>query len=178
MPTERSIAEVAEFKEIFADATVVISTNYTGQNVASMEALRTTLRANGAKYRVGKNTLARIAADEIGRPEIKELVNGPCGFVVSAGDPAAAAKVLVDHVKSTRMTLQILGGALQGRVISSAAVEDLASLPSREVLLARLFGQMNAPVTGLVTVLSGPARGLATVLRRRAEQLEGAPAAA
>ena len=143
-----------------------------------MEALRAALRANGVKYRVSKNTLARIAADEVGRPEIKEVINGPCGFVVGVGDPAAAAKALVDHVKGNRVNLKILGGVLQGRVISSTAVVDLANLPSREVLLSRLLGQMNAPITGLVIVLSGPARSLAIVLKRRAEQLECAPVAA
>ncbi len=169
MPTEHNAAEVDALKELFASASLIISTDYRGLDVPMMNAMRKALRAGGVQYRIAKNSLARIAADEIGRPEIKELIDGPCGYVLADGEPTAASKALVEHVKSTRSVLQIRGAVLDGEVISAERVEQLASLPSRDALLSRLAGQMNAPITGLVTVLSGPVRGLATVLQRHIE---------
>lgn len=177
MPTERSVKEVESLKSFFNDASLIISTNYTGLNVAAMDRLRSALRGNGVKYRIAKNTLARIAADEVGRAEIKDLVDGPCGFVMTDGDPAQAAKTLMDHLRTNRLDMEIRGAVLNDRFLPAADVRSLASLPSRDVLLGRLLGQMNAPVTGLVSVLNGTIRGLAVVLQRHAENLQGQEAA-
>ena len=177
MPTARKVAEVALLKELFVDAALIVSTDYRGVDVEKMNGLRAALRSHGLRYRVAKNTLVRIAADEIGRPEIKEVVDGPCGFLVTTGEPTVAAKSLIDHIRADRLELAIRGGVLNGQVISEEGVRQLAGLPSRDVLLARLFCQMNAPVTALVTVLSGPVRALATVLQRHIENREGAAVA-
>ncbi len=169
MPTDRGRAEVAALRELFSESSLIISTDYRGLDVRMMNGLRAALRASGVKYRIAKNTLVRIAIEEIDRPIIGELIDGPVGYVLWDGDPAVAAKSLVDHVRSQRLELEIRGAVLNGEVISGAQVEQLASLPSRDVLLARLFGQMIGPVAGLVTVLNGPLQGLATVLQRHIE---------
>ena len=173
MPTERSVAEVEELKALFTEASVLISTDYRGMNVAAMNLLRRALRNGGIKYRISKNTLVSIAADEIGRPEIKDLVVGPVGWVYTDADPSTAAKLLVDHIQAERLDMVIHGALMGDQMLSREQVEALARLPGREQLLAMLFSQMNAPVAGLATVLAGSIRGLATVLQRISE-LEGA----
>ena len=171
MPTDRGRTEVAALKELFSQSSLIISTDYSGMDVRLINGLRTALRAKGASYRVAKNTLARIALSEIDRPNIAEIIDGPVGYVLSDidTDPAIGAKALVDYVKSERLELEIRGAYLDGELITPEQVQQLAALPAREVLLARLFGQMIGPVTGLATVLNGPIQGLATVLQRHSE---------
>jgi large subunit ribosomal protein L10 len=134
-----------------------------------MNALRAALRKNGARYRISKNTLSRLAADEIGKPEMKDLIDGPVGWVYTMGDPSGAAKSLVEHLDDARVEMEIRGALMDGNILTTAQLEALAKLPSRDVLLAMLMGQMNAPVRGLATVLAGPVRGLAVVLQRISE---------
>ena len=169
MPTERSVAEVEELKALFTEASLLISTDYRGMNVAAMNLFRRALRNGGIKYRISKNTLASIAADEIGRPEIKDLVVGPVGWVYTDADPSTAAKSLVDHIQAERLDMVIHGALMGDQMLSREQVEALARLPGREQLLAMLFSQMNAPVAGLATVLAGSIRGFATVLQRISE---------
>lgn len=177
MPTDQSIAEVERLKEILEAATVVISTNYRGLDVGSMAQLRNVLREAGGRYRVVKNTLVRIAADKAGMPELKALVDGPCGFVIGVGDPVLPAKALLRHIRQNRLEMEIRGAYLDGQVLDADRVQLLASLPSREELLARVLGQLNAPIAGLVTVLSGTLRGLVTVLQRHIDAQGGEPQA-
>ena len=172
MPTERSVAEVEELKALFTEASVLISTDYRGMNVTAMNLLRRALRNGGIKYRISKNTLAMIAADEISRPEIKELIVGPVGWVYTDSEASAAAKSLVDHIEAERLEMVIHGALMGDQMLSREQVEALAKLPGRDQLLAMLFSQMNAPVAGLATVLAGSIRGLATVLQRIAESAE------
>ena len=175
MPTTRSVSEVEELKTLFTDARVLISTNYRGLSVTEMNALRAALRKNGTRYRISKNTLSRLAADEIGKPEIKDLIDGPVGWVYTMDDPSGAAKSLVEHLDDARIEMEIRGALMDGNILTTAQLEALAKLPNRDVLLAMLMGQMNAPVRGLAIVLSGPVRGLAVVLQRISELAPAAP---
>ena len=169
MPTTRSVSEVEDLKTLFTDARVLISTDYRGLSVTEMNALRAALRKNGARYRISKNTLSRLAADEIGKPEMKDLIDGPVGWVYTMDDPSGAAKSLVEHLDDARVEMEIRGALMDGNILTTAQLVALAKLPSRDVLLAMLMGQMNAPVRGLATVLAGPGRGLAVVLQRISE---------
>ena len=90
------------------------------------------------------------------------------------GDAVAAAKAVDEYVKQTRSELKVRKGVMDGTLLSEGQVSTLAALPGRDVLVAQLLGQMNAPITGLVNVLSGPTRALAIVLQRRAEQFGAA----
>ena len=183
MPTTRNVSEVEDLKTLFTDARVLISTDYRGLSVTEMNALRAALRKNGARYRISKNTLSRLAADAIGKPEMKDLIDGPVGWVYTMDDPSGAAKSLVEHLDDARVEMEIRGALMDGNILTTAQLEALARLPSRDVLLAMLMGQMNAPVRGLATVLAGPIRGLAVVFQRiselaPAETEEDAPAEA
>ena len=178
MPTERNVKEVEALTERFSNASIVITTDFRGISVQRMDRFRRSLREKDAQYRITKNTLARIAAENAGRPEIKEIVEGPCGYVMTEGDAVAAAAALMTSIRTERLSMTVVGAVLGREVLSPERVETLASLPGREQLLSMVLAQMNAPITGLVTVLSGPIRALATVLQRHVEQVGGAGAPA
>jgi large subunit ribosomal protein L10 len=171
MPSEKSIQTVKELTELFSSSELVVAAEYAGLNVTQMNGLRAAIKQNDGNFRIAKNTLARIAADQAGKPQLKEVIDGPIGFLTSEGDPATAAKSVVSYASENRLEINMTGGMLGGAALSSERVVELANLPSREQLLAMVFAQMNAPVTGLVNVLAGTIRGLVTVLQRRAEQL-------
>ena len=169
MPTDKGREAVAEMKDVFEASPLVITAEYRGTDVTGMTGLRQELRSNGARFKVVKNTFARIAADEAGRPELKDIMGGPIGFIVSDGDPAAAAKALVNYTDDNDLPVKIIGGVLDSDVLSADRVEALAKLPSKDELIAKMLGSMNSPISGLVMVMAGPVRALATVLQRHVE---------
>ncbi|MDA1188223.1 MAG: 50S ribosomal protein L10 [Chloroflexi bacterium] len=178
MPTQKKITEVEELQQIISGSSIAISTNYAGQSVASMTALRRTLREKGVDYKVVKNTLLGIAADNAGQPTLREIVNGPTGLVFGAGDPTEAAKILVEYIKSSKSTLQIIGGVMDTTTLTPDEVQKLAELPTKPELVALLLRQMQSPIAGLVYVLSAPLSALATVLQRKIEKGDDTPAPA
>jgi len=172
LPTEKKENAVKDFKEWLDGSTIVISTNYNGLSVADMTILRRTLRAKDVRYKVIKNTLAYRAADEAGHSQIKEIVKGPSAIAFGYGEPTEPAKALSDFIKDNRSSLSITGAVLDGRILSPEQVEQLASLPTREQLIAQLLGQLQSPITGLANVLNGPLSGLARVLQGQVSNLE------
>ena len=172
MPTERKTKTVEEMREWMEKCTIAISADYTGMAVGAMTDLRRVLRERGVEFHVVKNTLAHLAADAAGRPAMKEIVEGPTGIAFGYGDPAEPAKALSGFIRSTRVPLKIRGGLMGDRRLSAEEVDKLATLPAREELIARLMGQLQAPVAGLVYVLNGPVSGLARVLQRRVEDVQ------
>ena len=184
MPTPEKEEQVRQIRELIETSTVAIATNNNGLSVDDMTELRRVLRERGVRLRVVKNTLAHIAADEAGAPSVKEIVTGPTGIAFGFDDPAAAAKVLTEHLTSSRIPMTIIGGYLSGRALTPQQVDDLANLPSKEVLVAQVLGQLQSPITGLVGTLQAPLRnlayvlnsqqvGLVTALKAIAEQKEG-----
>ena len=172
MPTERKINSVQQMRGWLEECTVAISADFSGMSVNAMNDLRQQLRGKGVQFRVVKNTLAHLAADAAGLPGFKQIIEGPTGVAFGYGDPTEPARTLAEYIRTNRSPLTIRGGLMDERVLSVGDVSVLASLPSRDELLARLFGQLQAPVSGLVNVLSGPMSGLARVLQARADQLE------
>ena len=170
MPTNKSVAEVEELKAVLAEAKLIISTDYRGLTVTELSALRRAIRESGGTYRVAKNTLVKIASNEIDRPEIAEIVVGPTGFVMSTDDPVAPARALMNHIDENRLEVVINGAYLEGRVLDADRVRHLSSLPGRDELIAKLLGQMNAPIANLAGVLSGTLRGLLTVIQAHIDQ--------
>jgi len=158
-------------REWMSTCTVAISADFSGLGVTDMTALRRALREAGVEFRVVKNTLAYLAADAAGRPELKNIVEGPTGIAFGYGDPAGPAKALVQFIRANRSPMRIRGGVMGERGLSAQEVDTLAMLPSREELIARLLGQMQGPVTRLASVLNSPISGLARVLQGRAESL-------
>ena len=153
---------------------IAIATDYTGLGVAEMTRLRRALRESGVEYRVIKNSLALLAASGSTKPEVKEIVEGPTALVFGYDDPLVPAKAIVGFVNANRSELKVRGGVMGERVLTAEEIATLAAIPSKEELLARLMGQLNGPITGLVYVLSAPISGLARVLQRH---IESAPAA-
>lgn len=174
MPTDAKRAAVDDLKERLERATITIATDFSGIKVNDLTELRKRLRAEGLEYHVVKNRLAAIAAREAGAETLPEILERATGLVIGYGDPVAAAKVLDGFVKETRSAMAVRKGYMDGAVLAEQQVTALAALPPRDELIAKLLGQMNAPISGLVNVLSGPVRGLAIVLQRRAEQLGAA----
>ncbi len=106
---------------------------------------------------------------ELGQEEIGSVLQGPTGMAFGYGDAVVVAKAINSYITTTRSPLTIYGAMMDGNVLTSDQVKSLALLPPKDELLARLIGQMQAPIVGLVNVLSGPARSLVTVLNRIAE---------
>lgn len=163
---EAVIAEVTRLLE--ENANLVVS-DYRGLTVADMSELRAKLRESGARFMVVKNTLGAIAAERAGRPLVKELLTGPTAVTFCGDDPVSAAKALVAFAR-THPQLEIRGGVLEESLIDAAGVRALATLPSRDVLVAQVLGTMVAPITGLVTVLHGTIAGLVRALDQVARQ--------
>ncbi len=170
MPTEKSVKQVEELKKVFESSPLVISAQYSGLKMVQLTALRAALKPTKARFRVVKNTLAGIAADQAKRPVIREVMGGPVGLVTGEGDPVAIARALSAHIQTNRLEIKLMGGVLGAQVLTPARIDELSKLPAREVLISRLLGQMNAPVASLVFVLNANLRGLAVALQRIAEQ--------
>ena len=171
MPTEAKRENVADLADRIKRSTIAIATDFSGLGVNQLTELRRRLREQGIEYRVIKNRLAALAATDAGVEQFRELLDGVTGIVFGYSEPEAAAKAVDQFVKQTRSPLRIRNGIMNGELLDAVQIGALAALPTRQELLARLVGQLNAPIAGLVHVLSGPMRGLAIVLTRRAEQL-------
>lgn len=168
-------AVVEEMKEKLQSAQGAVFVGFSGLSVADVTKLRRKFREGGVEYKVVKNTLTRIAADELGFNDLDAVLEGPTAIAYYAEDTVAPAKILKDFIKETKTeALTVKAGIADGQVIDAAAVEALASLPSREELLAKLVGSMQAPISGLVNVLQGNIRNMVYVLdavrAKKAEQ--------
>ncbi|MGV8082146.1 MAG: 50S ribosomal protein L10 [Coriobacteriia bacterium] len=173
MPTAQKEQLVSEIKDRFADCDSVIMTDYRGLTVKEMQELRGLLRDAGGEFKVYKNSLTMIAMRELALPEMDEYLAGPTAIVFVDQDPVGPAKVLNTFAK-THKTLVVKGGLVQNRVLNAEGVKAVASLPSREELVAKLLGTMQNPLTQIVRVLNGPASAFARVLNAIAEQKQAA----
>ena len=162
-------AVVAELVKKFTSSKSMVITDYKGLDVAAITELRKQLREAGVEYKVVKNTLARIAANNAELEDINKFFVGPTAIAFGVEDAISPAKVLVDFIKK-HTELEIKGGALSGAVIDHEKVKSLAEIPPREVLLAQALAGMKAPISGLVNVLQGNLRGLVQVLNQVKEQ--------
>ncbi len=147
----------------------IVFYDYRGLTVAEVTELRTKFRAAGVEYRVIKNSMIKRAADSLALSGLDEHLNGPTAVAFGYNDPVAPAKVLVEFVKKVKKT-EIKSGVLDGKVISIAAINSLAELPSREQLLAQLAGTLNAPIAGFARTLSGIISKLGYALNAVKEQ--------
>jgi len=170
-------ASVAEITEAFQGSSAAVITEYRGLRVAEMKELRRALGGD-VHYAVVKNTLTKIAAKQAGL-ELDTLLEGPTAIAFIKGDPVEAAKGLRDFAK-THPLLVIKGGVLDDKALTPDEIRKLADLESRETLLAKLAGAMNASLQQAVSLFAAPlsqAARLAAALRDKVEQ-EGGPAAA
>lgn len=169
MPTEAKRAAVAELKEELSRSNATIVSDYRGLSVSDISAIRRGLRQQGISYRVVKNRLARIAADEAGRGELSSLLEGPTGLAIGGQDEAALARSFLDAVRPYRSVV-VRGGVIGSQLIDGDAVTRLSRLPGREVLLAQLAGGIASPLASMASLLSAPLRNLGYALQQLADQ--------
>ena len=143
---------VAELKTKLESASALYYTDFTGLNVKRMTELRRTLRKANVEYVVIKNTLALRAVNESGL--VGERLRGPTGLVVTK-DPVGAAKIITDFAKANEQRPAVKGGVFEGKAIDKAQVAKLASMPSREQMLAELGASMQAPMAAMLGAMSG-----------------------
>lgn len=150
---------VSEIKEKFEKAQSVIIVKYSGLTVENATALRAQFRANDVDYCVLKNTLVRRALEELKIEGLDEILNGPSAFAFGMSDPVSPAKVLNDFITKTKTeALEIKAGLLGSELMTDAQIKALATMPSREVLLARLLGSLQSSIAGFVRVLDAIAK--------------------
>ena len=147
-------AVVDSIKEKLEASQSVVLIDYRGLTVAELTELRNQMREAGVEYQVLKNTMIKRAAEKAGIEGLDPILEGPTAVAFGINDPVAPAKILTKFAKDTKK-ITIKGGVLAGNAIDVAAVENLAKLPSKEELIAKMLGSLNAPITGLVMVLSG-----------------------
>lgn len=142
----------------------VFVTDYTGLNVERITKLRRDVTSAGGTYRVVKNTLLARACADTDTAAISEFLEGPTAIAVALADPVAVAKALVNFARDNEQ-LKIQGGVLSARKVTPADIQELAKLPGREVLLARMLGAFNAPIGNFVGVLAAIVSQLVYVLK-------------
>ncbi|MET9680169.1 50S ribosomal protein L10 [Streptomyces coeruleorubidus] len=162
---------VEEMRDKFRNSNGAVITAYTGLTVAQLQQLRRSLGEN-ANYRVAKNTLTKIAANEAGITSIDDLFTGSSAVAFVTGDPVEAAKGLRDFAKDNP-SLVIKGGVLDGKALSADEIKKLADLESREVLLSKLAGAMKGKQSQAASVFQAlPSKLVRTVDALRAKQDE------
>lgn len=177
-PRAEKVAAVEEIAAKLTAADAVIVTEYRGLTVGQLAALRRQLRDAGAEYKVYKNTLAKFAVAKASSGEasfdgLAEMLAGPSAIAFVSGDIAGVAKALRDAARANPL-LVVKGGTMAGHTLSAADVESLADLPSREVLLARLAGGLQAPMVRAASLLQALPRNMAYGLKALVDQLEAA----
>jgi large subunit ribosomal protein L10 len=167
---ERVVAELAA--ELQAAETLIVA-DYRGLTNKQLEALRDELIPHGARFRIVKNTLTRRAAEQAGAESLLVMLEGPTAiaFIESDGDPAAVAKALAATAKQTNV-LELRGGVLEGKTLTGAEVDRLATLPPVDVLRGQLVGAIVAPITQLAALVAAPLQNLYGLLDARIKQLE------
>jgi Ribosomal protein L10 len=170
MPTDAKRQAVTELAELLRTSSALAVADYRGLSVSDMQSVRRTLRASSVELHVAKNRLLKIAADEADRAELKPMLAGPTALATICGDEVAMAKALQDAFRPYARTVTIRGGLLGRRAVDAAQLQQLATLPSRDVLLAKLAGGMAAPIAGMAGVLAANLRNLVGVLSAVADQ--------
>jgi len=170
MPGAKNKEQVLELIELLKDAEGLILTEYRGLTVADLTELRRKLyESSQGMYRVAKNTLIKIALENLGQPDMSKFLEGPTAVATTKTDVVKLAKDLAEFAK-THDKLVIKAGLIDGQVYDGEQVKAIAKLPPREELVARLLGSMKSPLYGLSSVMIGPVRGLAIALSEIAKQ--------
>ena len=169
MPTLQKEDLVVEIKDRLAEAGALLLIDYRGLSVKEMQELRNNLRAAGSELKVYKNSLTEIAMRELALPSMTEYLSGPTAFVFGGEDPVAPAKVLTQFAKEHK-ALELKGGLVENQVVDAESVKAIATLPSREELIAKLLGTMLNPIVGFARVLNGPTEAFARTVQAVADQ--------
>lgn len=162
MPSEKVLNQkkqaVAELVEAMKNAQAGVLFDYRGLTVEADTKLRNDLRAAGVSYHVVKNTLTRFAAKEVGLDGLDEILHGPTALALSGEDVLAPARVLSKFAKDNADVVSIKSGFMDGKVISVDEVNVYAEIPSKEVLISKMLGSLQAPIGKLVRTLDAIAK--------------------
>ncbi len=153
-------------------APVVIWGNYRNMTVQQAADFRQQLRPVGGELVVVKNTLMRLALEKLERPTSAEMMTGPSMVAMVYGDVSAATKVVTDFARLNEAVFQIRGGIVGNQIVNAEQIRALTTLPSREVMLGRVIGGIQAPISSFVGTLAALVRGVMNVLNARQQQLE------
>jgi large subunit ribosomal protein L10 len=175
-PRAEKVAVVDEVRQRLEESSASVVTEYRGLTVADLAELRRDLRAAGGDYKIFKNTLVRLAIADGPHQPLQDLLTGPTAITFVSGDVSAVAKTLRDFSRGNPH-LVVKGGLIDGDVLSSGQLGSLADLPSRDVLLARFAGALQAPLAQLAGLLQALPRNLAYGLSALVDQKGGVPEA-
>lgn len=146
---------VAEIAEKMKNAASFVIVDYKGINVAQVTALRKKAREMGVEYKIYKNTFLRFAAKECGFDALTDCLEGTTAIAFCNEDAVAPAKLIADFVKDNRLqTLTFKGGVIDGLVTDVDSIQQISQLPSKEVLLAKMLGSLNAPIAKFAYVIN------------------------
>ena len=166
---EAKQAIVQEIADKMKNAQGTVFVDYRGLNVEEVTELRKKARENNIDYKVYKNSMMRFAAKEAGVEGLLDVLVGPTAIAFCEDDPVAPAKLINDFAGEHK-ALEIKAGVVEGKVLDVAGVKELAELPPREVLVAKVLGGLNAPISGFANVLNANLKGLVVALNAIAEQ--------
>ena len=161
---------VKKLKDEIKDSSSVIVAHYDGLSVSEIDSLRKEMRDNGAKFKVTKNRLTKIALADTPYESIADLFSGPTAIAYSS-DPIAPAKVSVNFEKKLE-NFKIIGGGYEGKKIDLKKINFLATLPSLDQIRGKLLGLLNAPAQKIASIVQAPGGQLARLVNARSEQLE------
>lgn len=174
MPSEKILLQKQEAVATLADklkkSVSGVLVDYKGITVQGDTKLRKELREAGIDYFVVKNSLLSRASENVGLDNLKTALKGTTAIALSETDAVSAAKILSKYAEGSKGKFTVKAGFVEGHVVDSKGVDQLAKLPSREELVAQVLRGFNAPIAGLVNVLNGNIRGLVVALDRIREQ--------
>ena len=169
MPNAQNTEMLANIKSDLENAKAMWVVDYRGLTVKEIQQLRREIREAGASMKVYKNTIMHIALAETDGPNMDEILAGPSAFVIADEDPVASAKAIKTFAASNE-NLVIKGGMMDGAYVDAEQVKAIASLPSREELIAKLLGTINNPLVQTVRVLNAPMEALVRTISAIAEK--------
>ncbi|MEA3493521.1 MAG: 50S ribosomal protein L10 [Candidatus Margulisiibacteriota bacterium] len=154
---------VKDLKDKIEQSNIIVLSDYRGVSVKQITELRKALHKNGAGYKIVKNSLIKRAAEAAGFQGLDEHLAGPTALLIGNEDPVEPLKNLVEFVKDNEKG-EIKVGIFEKAIVDKKAISEIAKLPSREVLLAKVVGGFQAPICGLVNTLAGTIRKLVYAL--------------
>lgn len=169
MPNKHNVESLANIKEDIQDISAMWVVDYRGLTVKQIQELRRNIRESQASIKVYKNTLMKIAINELELPNMDEVLKGPSAFVISHEDPVSSAKVIRDFAKDND-ALEIKGGIMDGNFVDAEGVKAIASLPSREEVYAQIASMISGVARGLAVSINGVGRGIAQTVSQIADQ--------
>ncbi|MFC1896965.1 50S ribosomal protein L10 [Chloroflexota bacterium] len=173
MSRETKVQTIDRLQDTFSKCSIGILTDYRGLTAPEITALRRKLSRASIEYKVVKNTLARFAGERAGRSDLANLFEGPIAIAFGYDDITKPAQILTDFINTSQASLSIKGGFLSNRLLASEDIAILSTLPTKDILLAKVLGGMQGPIATLVSCLNAPIRGIMGTLQARIKQLEG-----